>query len=78
MKLRDYIENLNKFVEENPEALELEVIYSSDDEGNDFSRVHYTPSKGIFEGGYRGEFISLEQLDDWCREKSEINAVCIN
>jgi hypothetical protein len=78
MKLKEYLENLNNFVKENPDALDLEVIYSSDDEGNDFQAVHYTPQMGIFEGGYRGEFISSEQLEDWDRSKEEINAVCIN
>jgi hypothetical protein len=84
MKLKEYLENLNNFVKENPDALDLEVIYSSDDEGNDFQAVHYTPQMGIFEdllsdkAGYRGEFISSEQLEDWDRSKDEINAICIN
>lgn len=36
MKLREYIEQLQKFAEMNPETLDMDVIYSRDDEGNGF------------------------------------------
>ena len=49
MKLKEFIENLNEFVKENPETLDMEVVTSIDDEGNGYSFVHYTPSKGVYE-----------------------------
>lgn len=75
MTLREYIEELKKFAEENPETLEMQVITSKDDEGNGFSPVYYSPSKGIFEDS---DFISAEQYEDWERDESETNAVCVN
>lgn len=75
MTLKEFIENLNKFVKENPETLEMQVVTSKDDEGNGFNLVQCEPSKGIFEDR---EFISSEQYEDYEREDSETNAVCVN
>lgn len=75
MKLKEYLKSLNDFVENNPDCLEYEVISSSDDEGNSFNIVHYSPSLGVFEDR---EFISIEELDEYNRDKSEVNSVCIN
>lgn len=75
MKLKTFIENLNTFVKENPDALELDVITAKDAEGNGFEGVHYTPSKGIFEDG---DFIAHGQYEDYEKEESDTNAVCIN
>jgi hypothetical protein len=66
MKLKEYIEQLQKFVEMNPETLEMDVIYSRDDEGNGFQEVHYAPSKGFYED------MEFEESD------YHVNAVCIN
>ena len=43
MTLKEYVENLNDFLEENPEAKELPVVYASDPEGNDWHNVQSTP-----------------------------------
>ena len=75
MTLKEFIGNLNEFVKENPETLDMQVITSKDDEGNGFNLVHYTPSKGIYEDR---EFISSEQYNDYERDESETNAVCVN
>lgn len=75
MTLREYIENLNEFVKNNPETLEMQVITSKDDEGNGYNLVYYEPSKGIFEDG---DFTSFDQYDDRERDEDETNAVCVN
>ena len=75
MTLKEFIENLNKFVKENPETLEMQVVTSKDDEGNGFNLVYYKPSKGIFEDR---DFISFEQYEDFERDENETNAVCVN
>ena len=36
MILRDYLELLQKEITENPDVLDMEVIYSIDTEGNDY------------------------------------------
>ena len=72
MKLKEYVEKLNKLTELHPEALEYDVITSADDEGNHFNSVHYEPSVGFYE---YDDFQSLES-DDF--EDEEPNAVCLN
>lgn len=75
MTLKEYLDNLNKLVKENPETLDMQVITSKDDEGNGFSLVYYPPSKGIYKNG---EFISLEPCESYKRYSSKPNAVCVN
>ena len=67
MKFKEYVENLNKLLNERPETAELDVVTSSDDEGNSYNLVHYTPTVGHFDDDDR-EFT----------EELEINAVCVN
>jgi hypothetical protein len=75
MKLKEFIEGLQKFAKENPDTLEMDVVTSKDGEGNGYNIVHYEPSKGIFEDR---EFISFEQYGYWGREEEDTNAVCVN
>lgn len=75
MTLKEYIKGLQEFLKENPETGEMQVITSSDDEGNSFNPVYFSPSKGIYEDL---EFIPLEQIEDWERDEDEINSVCVN
>lgn len=73
MKLKEYLESLNDLAKENPELLESQVIYSSDDEGNSYEEVYYTASvvKGEWEGR---EFCRTDsEDDDWLE-----TAICIN
>lgn len=44
MLLKEYIKELNDLVANNPKLLNREVYYASDDEGNSFQKVSYTPS----------------------------------
>ncbi len=67
MKLKEYLEKLNKLAEENPMLLTLDVITSKDDEGNGFNQVHYDPQPGFFTE--EGEFQELA---------GECNAICLN
>lgn len=43
MKLKEHIAHVAALVKENPKALEMDVVTSSDDEGNSFRAVHYAP-----------------------------------
>ncbi len=75
MTLKEYINNLTKFAEENPETLDMQVVTSKDDEGNGYNLVYYEPSKGIFEDG---DFTTFAQYEEFGRDSSETNAVCVN
>lgn len=87
MVLSEYIEQCKAVFEEYGD---LELVYASDDEGNDFQKVNWGPSVGVFMGDYRGDFIPEDNLeehydyinedldDDEQEEIPAINAVCIN
>jgi len=66
MTLKQYIDSINEFVKQNPEALDLDVIHASDDEGNRFHLIQYPISKGFFNGW------------DYNQGSEKPNAVCIN
>lgn len=71
MILKEFLENINKLVEENPSLLNKDVIYSIDDEWNEFKKVHYEPSLWFYE---ENDFIqSTDEEFEW-----EINCICIN
>lgn len=65
MKLKDYIEDLQKLATKYPE---LVVVTASDDEGNSYGEVNYSPSVGHFDGN---EF-------DVSSVRKPANAVCLN
>lgn len=60
----------------------MEVIYSADDEGNNFQKVNYGPTLGKADDleQYNIEFASWENAtseQNEC-EENEINCICIN
>ena len=66
MKLREYLEALNELVKENPDALEMEVAYTKDDEGNGYQYVSATPEVNRFmgEGGYHIELVHPDDFEE--------------
>lgn len=76
MTLRNYINGLQQFALENPDALDMQVITSKDAEGNGYEPVYYGPTKGNFNDDY--EFVAVNQFEDWEMEDAECNAVCVN
>ena len=44
MKLKEYMKVLNRVIAEDSTLLDLEVVAASDDEGNSFIPVVFTPS----------------------------------
>lgn len=68
MLLREWLDSLNRLIENDPEVLNHVVIHASDDEGNDFRKVSYSPTAGF----YDGEEFSKEESDESCK------CVCLN
>lgn len=64
MTLQEYISQLIQKGRETKGNMELEVVYSSDDEGNCFSPVQFAPTVGKFNNG---NF-----------DVGEANSICIN
>ena len=84
MKLREFIDNLNRFVDDHPGAEDFEVITAKDDEGNGYNTVYYEPAAGNFEDG---DFVSEDNFEDHmeCLKEFDcdigsltVNAVCVN
>lgn len=73
MLLNKYYAILTKLIEDNPQALDMEVITSSDDEGNSYTPVIYEPCLGHY-GADDAEF--TEETE--CPKSNKINAVCLN
>ena len=75
MKLIEHVQQLIHILKTVPGAAEFDLVYSSDDEGNTFQKVHYGPTVGKFTLEFpptgEGEF------DDNVKPE-ERNAVCIN
>lgn len=79
MKLREFVEKLDILIEACPEILDSEVIYSSDDEGNYFGYVNYTPSIGFYDEENREYLVYNTKIQfDPLKRENLINVVCIN
>lgn len=79
MKLKEYIDKLNQLIEDYPKALGMEVIYSHDDEGNEYQKLWASPTLCQVEDIKTSRFIEIvgfngdeDILIEYC------NAVCIN
>ena len=68
MKLKDYAKQLQVLADKYPNAL---VITSSDDEGNSYGEVVYSPAAGKFKNG------EWEPFDN-DSATAKPNAVCLN
>jgi len=75
MTLQTYIKHLQKICDKYPKA---KVVYSSDDEGNNFAPVEFPPQVGDFKDD---EFISEENFEEWEEDygrKCKVTAILIN
>ena len=74
MTLRGYVQTLVDMLKRNPEIEHYTVIYSSDDEGNSYQKVNFTPSVMLSEG-LDNNYIVIESADI---KPDEGDVVCIN
>jgi len=73
MKLWDYAILINSLAKKYPRA---DVVYSIDDEGNEFKPVYFTPSAGtMVESDFYHEGT---KLDKPVGKPLPVNTVCIN
>lgn len=76
MNLKQYIEQLQGIVKENPEHENLSVIFAKDDEGNGFGFIGYAPSLGNINDDM--DFTQVENFSDIDEDDRIINSICIN
>jgi hypothetical protein len=81
-KVKDLLKNLTKLVEECPECAEYPIIYSHDDEGNQYQKVSFQPALCQIEFDKKaGPYVELVEFYIEGRSKitlKECNAVIIN
>jgi len=68
MKLWEFKKKIDYILANNPGSKHWQVVYSSDEEGNYFGEVFYTPTIGRFN----------KELNEFEDAHKTPNAVCIN
>lgn len=74
MIFSDYVAKVNKMLADNPELGKCNVIYSSDEEGNSFSGVYFSPTPGYLTDD-ECFYTKGEQVEEG---DFVINSICIN
>ena len=74
MTVRNYVNTLVEMLKKNPEIEHYQVIYSSDDEGNTFQKVNFTPCV-MLSKGLDNNYIVIESSTP---EPEDGDVVCIN
>lgn len=78
MKAKEFYKSLGELLQENPSYGDLELVYSTDDEGNDYHHVNNYPTAAQFHDmeeyflelvGYKGEDTIADE---------DINGIIIN
>jgi len=69
MKLQEFMDNLKALIQDNPDALNYEVVTSKDAAGNGYDVVTFNPSIGVYD---------IEDKDFNPIDLDSINAICIN
>lgn len=65
--LEEYVEDLNNFLEENPKAKKLTVVYASDPESNNWHNVQSHPCLiEKDENGHRFTTYTIEEANEVC------------
>ena len=66
LNFEQFVAAATRKLKENPNMAKMPVVYSIDDEGNAYNKVHYTPTVGEWDG---------QDFDD---DSKNPNVVCIN
>ena len=79
MKLKEYLESLEKLYEEHGD---IEVYYSIDEEGNDYKEVYYSPSFNYMTKDDNENYLIPEEdicdgTNDDCYDRKELRKVIV-
>lgn len=66
MTLGEYVGNLQQMMIDDPETENMKAVFATDEEGNEFHEVDFTPVRGNFDG------------EDFYSDTDDFNAVCVN
>lgn len=78
MKLEKFLEHVQELTKNIPDRENLEVIFSVDDEGNEYRKVNLQPSLCEVEEDPQHSWIKVIGFeDDPYLDQKDINAICI-
>jgi hypothetical protein len=75
MKLKHYMQKLQKLIIDNPQCEDMDIVFSVDHEGSEYDVVLTEPVMGVYT---HSKFKSISLMSSTDRLESDINAVCIN
>jgi len=75
MTVRNYVNTLVEMLKKNPEIEHMEVVYSTDDEGNSFQKVNFLPCVMLSQG-LENNYIVMESKT--LKSPTEGDVLCIN
>ena len=77
LTFKEYVNLLNYLLKEFPNTADFKVVYSKDDEGNEFFPISndFNPTIGFFE---TPDFTDIEMFDEYGIGDDDANAICIN
>lgn len=81
MKLKEFLENINKRIKEDPSLLELDLYAAVDDEGNGYNSLGYFPSIRYIDKSecqHRPEYLlAEEEFEDPDYDKEDYKQVLL-
>lgn len=81
MTVKDLLNNIQKLIKLKPECLDYQIIYSHDDEGNEYQRIINEPTLCQLEDSNQKSYRNLELIGFFNNEDillEDCNAVIIN
>lgn len=78
MTLKEFKEAIERAVENIPDADSLEVVYSADDEGNEYLKVNFTPTLCKVKNITEDRFLEVTFPGGVTPHRKQINAIMIN
>lgn len=79
MKLKEFLEAIHHHTKDIPNADELEVIFATDDEGNEYCKVHFEPALCQLHNSKEDRFLEIVGIyGEKNIDKRDINAIIIN
>lgn len=78
MKLKDFLEAIQETIKDIPDSDSLEVVYSSDDEGNEYLKVNFTPTLCKVENINEDRWLETTFPEKVFVTREDVNAIIIN
>jgi len=78
MTLKEFLEAIQRTIENLPDSENLEVVYSADDEGNEYLKVNFTPTLCKVENIDEDRFLEITFPNNVTPGRDQVNAIMIN